>query len=207
MTRAYLRLDPALLDHKGDYPDGAGFAFVLTLCLAEQQPKRGIFKSEKLLRVLLERRARWVPYLIEHGDLLRRAGGSLYVDGWDEWQEGDWKVHERVARVRNRRSNGVTPDTVTPATVPTVTNGTDATVLARAAEAVSGKRLAVSGGGAPLQNGPPNRGKAQPTDESPTSGLWAGRSLHKGQHIGCLVCEAVPGSAAEAARDKRAATR
>jgi hypothetical protein len=102
VTRAYLRLDPDLLDHKVSYPDGAFRAFVETLCLAEQQPRRGTFKNERLLRVLLERRARWVPYLIEHEDLIPRSDGSFYVDGWDEWQEGDWKVHERVGRIRGR---------------------------------------------------------------------------------------------------------
>jgi hypothetical protein len=164
MTRAYLRLDPELLDHKGSYPDGAFRAFVETLCLAEQQPRRGTFKNERLLRVLLERRARWVPYLIEHEDLIRGDNGSLYVDGWTEWQEGDWKVHERIARVRNRKTRNVT--------VPTVTNGTVPTVLARAAEAVSGKRLAVSGGGAPLQNGSPPL-----SDEERTEAIAHNRSL------------------------------
>jgi len=103
VSRAYLRLDPNLPDHKGDYPDGAGFAFVLTLCLAEQQPKRGRFKSDRLLKVLLERRGRWVPWLVEHGDLIRNEDGELYVDGWDQWQEGDLRVAERMALVRGSK--------------------------------------------------------------------------------------------------------
>jgi 5-methylcytosine-specific restriction endonuclease McrA len=101
--RAYLRLDPHLADKKAEYPDGAHRAFVDTLCFAEHQPMRGRFRNQKLLAVLLEKRARWIPYLIEHGDLVPMPDGKLYVDGWDEWQEGDWKVHERVSMIRHRR--------------------------------------------------------------------------------------------------------
>lgn len=123
--RAYLRLDPHLADKKADYPDGAHRAFTDTLCFAEQQPKRGRFRNRKLLAVLLERRARWIGYLIEHGDLVELPSGELYVDGWDEWQEGDVTVPERMRRLRNRKREGDTPGD-TPAvtssdTVPTVT--------------------------------------------------------------------------------------
>jgi hypothetical protein len=100
MTRAYLRLDPNLRRRKRDYPDGAFRAFVEALCAAEGQPRRGRFESRGLLRVLLERRGRWIPYLIEHGDLVENDDGELYVDGWDQWQEGDLKVSERMALVR-----------------------------------------------------------------------------------------------------------
>lgn len=153
MTRAYVRLDPNLPEHKGSYPDGALAAFVTVLCLAEEQPKRGRFKSERLLRVLLEKRGRWVPYLIEHEDLILQKDGSLYVDGWDEWQEGDWKVAERLHRVRTRK-------TVANGTDGTVRNGTVRTVLARAAEAEAVSGGIHSGGGAPYH------GDASP-DESP----------------------------------------
>jgi hypothetical protein len=154
MTRAYVRLDPNLPEHKGDYPDGAGFAFVMCLCLAEEQPKRGRFKSERLLRVLLEKRGRWVPYLIEHEDLIVQQDGSLYVDGWDEWQEGDWKVSERINRVKNRK-------TVRNPTNGTVKNATNGTVLARAAEAEAVSGGIHSGGGAPYH------GDASPDDSPP----------------------------------------
>ena len=97
MSRAYMRLDPAIIDRKGSYPDGAFRAYIECLCLAEQQPKRGTVRHSKLLRVLLDKRARWIGYLIDHGDLIGQPDGSLYVDGWDEWQEGDWKVKARAA--------------------------------------------------------------------------------------------------------------
>lgn len=107
MTRAYLRLDPAFDERKESYPDGPYSALIATFCLAESQPERGRFRSEKYLRALLGRRGRHLPYLIEHRDLIALPDGRLYVEGWDEWQEGDWKVGERVARIRNRdRRNG-----------------------------------------------------------------------------------------------------
>ena len=122
--RAYLRLDPNATDRKAEYPDGAFRAFFEALCHAEQQPQRGRFRNRKLLAVLLERRAKWIPYLIEHGDLVETKSGKLYVDGWDEWQEGDVTVSERMRRLRSRQ-RGVTPTdtpTVTPdVTPPTVT--------------------------------------------------------------------------------------
>jgi hypothetical protein len=74
----------------------------LTFCYAEQQPDRGRFRPQ-VLKALLGRRKRWVPYLLEHQDLVQQEDGRLYVVGWDEWQEGDWQVAERMRRVRNRR--------------------------------------------------------------------------------------------------------
>jgi hypothetical protein len=107
MSRAYIRLDPGFDEHKYDYPDGAYAAFVAVLCLAEKQSHRGRFRSADYLRRMLGKRGRWVTYLIDHGDLIDQDG-RLYLDGWDEWQEGDWKVGERVTRLRSRihRCNG-----------------------------------------------------------------------------------------------------
>lgn len=133
--RAYIRVDPNLPDAKEHYPDGALAAFTLTLCLAEHQGWRGRFRNRKLLAALLGRRARWIPYLIEHGDLVEAENGVLYFEGWDEWQEGDWKVGERVKRIRERRA--VTA-TVTDCVTPTVITPSEPL-------AVSGKHIAVSG--------------------------------------------------------------
>ena len=138
--RAYLRLDPYATDRKSDYPDGAFRAFFETLCHAEQQPQRGRFRNRKLLAVLLEKRARWIPYLIERGDLVETESGKLYLDGWDEWQEGDVTVSERMKRLRSRQK-GVTPTdtpTVTPPTVTLPSSGSG-----------GGKPEANSGGGSP----------------------------------------------------------
>jgi hypothetical protein len=113
MPRAYLRLDPAYDERKESYPDGPYAALIACFCQGELQPERGRFRNERYLRAILGPRGRHVPYLIEHGDLVRLPDGRLYIDGWDEWQEGDWKVTERVTRIRNRTRGGVTPS-VTP---------------------------------------------------------------------------------------------
>lgn len=111
MTRAYIRLDPAFDEHKYAYPDGAYAALVATLCLAEHQAIRGRFRNAEYLGKLLGKRGRWVNFLLEHGDLKALRDGRVYVIGWDEWQEGDWKVGERMRRVRMRQKSTAT-DTV-----------------------------------------------------------------------------------------------
>jgi hypothetical protein len=126
MTRAYLRLDPGYDERKAAYPDGPYATLIACICLGESQPHRGRFRSERFLRSLLEKRARWVPYLVSHGDLLVLDDGRLYVDGWDEWQEGDWKVMERVERIRNKRRNKRTVDVTVGVTVATVSPPRDA---------------------------------------------------------------------------------
>ncbi|HEX8865860.1 MAG TPA: hypothetical protein VF821_09415 [Lentzea sp.] len=101
--RSYIRLDPRFAERKGSYSDGAYAALIDVFCYAEQQADRGRFKSEAVLKAFLGRRARHIPYLIERGDLVEQPDGRLYVDGWDEWQEGDWQVAERMRRVRERK--------------------------------------------------------------------------------------------------------
>lgn len=110
--RAYLRVDPNLADMKAGYPDGAFRAYVEVLCFAEQQPLRGVFRNRKLLAVLLDKRARWVPFMLEEGDITLMPTGQIVVEGWQEWQEGDYKVHERMAKVRARR--GLAPEQRSP---------------------------------------------------------------------------------------------
>ena len=109
MTRAYLRLDPGFYERKLEqgYPLAAIGAFCGVLCLAEMQPVRGRFRNVAVLKALLgATAARQVPILIEKGDLVLDERGRLYVDGWDEWQEGDVTVKERMQRVRNKQRNG-----------------------------------------------------------------------------------------------------
>ena len=182
--RAYLRLDPNLPDHKSSYPDGALAAFVLTLCLAEQQPTRGVFKNRKLLAVLLERRSRWIRYLIDHDDLVEREDGKLYVDGWSEWQEGDHTVPDRMRRLRNRKAGAVTPG-VTPA----VTVGVTGEVTPTGVSALSsggGKRLAEAEAGG--SNEPGARFMGWPPKASASGGVRPA-PLHDGRHgSACAVC-------------------
>lgn len=108
MARAYLRLDPMFFERKvmdQGYPAGAATALVGVFCLAEHQPERGRFRNERLLKALLADYAKWVPYLLQHGDIVETADGRIYPPGWDEWQEGDWKVGERLDRIKKRRGD------------------------------------------------------------------------------------------------------
>lgn len=120
-ARAYLRYSPRAFHDKvivDGYPPGAFAAFNAVLCLAEEQPERGRFRSGKLLRLMLDEPeegvhvgwGKWVPYLLDHGDLVRQDRGVLYVVGWDEWQEGDLSVADRMEAVRVARGEpaGVT---------------------------------------------------------------------------------------------------
>lgn len=121
--KAFLRLPVLLyawLGHARDgedqptgeepYPLAAIGALVGVWCQAESQPVRGRFASERLLRTLLEgpdrnptgrAAARLLPYLIERGALIRKSGGVLYVNGWDEMQEGE--ANDSTVRTRKYR--------------------------------------------------------------------------------------------------------
>ncbi len=126
--RSYLRVLPesfarkafGVRDAKGKltrepYPAAAVAAFYGILCLAEHQPERGRFASLRIVKATLEgphgegrSYARQVPYLVEHRDLIVQVDGSVYVDGWDELQEGDIDVPTRMRRYRDRAKPGVT---------------------------------------------------------------------------------------------------
>jgi len=126
MPRSYFRTLPDLYERKAfgtdthpAYPPSAVACFVGVLCFAEQQPERGRFKSRRVLVALLEGPhgkgrsiAKQLGYLIEHGDLVEKADGTLYVEGWDELQEGNWQVAERMERYRDRRKAVTVPVTV-----------------------------------------------------------------------------------------------
>lgn len=162
MPRSYFRTLPDCYERKAfgtdrhpPYPPAAIACFLGCLCFAEQQPERGRFKSRRLLAVLLEgprgqgrSEARMIPFLIQHGDLVELADGSLYVEGWDELQEGNWQVAERMSRYR-ARAHPVTPTVTVGVTVSTVTGPSRVEV-----EANSGKRLAGDGAEAPPRNTP-----------------------------------------------------
>jgi hypothetical protein len=110
--KAFGTLNPDGTPRRPAYPPDAIVAFYGTLELAEEQPTRGHFESERLLRVLLEgpdgrgrRFARRVPFLVSQGDLVPAKGGGLDVEGWDILQEGDTTIADRVARFRSRKRN------------------------------------------------------------------------------------------------------
>lgn len=106
MTRAYLRLDPGFFERKRiqqGYSAGQFSALTGALCQAETQPERGRFRDERVLRALLGADGREVPFLLSQGDLVRAPDGRIYIEGWDEWQEGDVTVRDRVRKIRTRR--------------------------------------------------------------------------------------------------------
>ena len=176
-TRAYLRVDPGLRRTKREYPDGAFRAFVETLCAADGQERRGRFESAEILKAVLGPRRRWIAFLLDHGDLVERADGELYVDGWDEWQEGDLTVTERMARYRARKDRNGTADpkpkvtpSVTPEVTPSVTRNRQTETVRRRP---SSGGISISGDRDKRvrTNGPGNR--AEP---KPAAGRLAGAS-------------------------------
>ena len=94
LPKAYLRMSPNLDAH----PDPG--AMVILMCWANRQIPRGHFKTLDALRGALG--AKRLKQCLDRGDLVRRRSGRYYLDGWDEWQEGDFTVGDRVARLRNR---------------------------------------------------------------------------------------------------------
>ena len=96
LPRAYLRMSPDLDQH----PDP--LAMVKAMCAAARQPTRGRFREPKVLERSVGRRQ--YREMVQRGDVIPAdPGPGVYLDGWDEWQEGDWTVAERMRRMRDRR--------------------------------------------------------------------------------------------------------
>lgn len=104
--KAYLRFDPLTDERKAGYTDAQFRAFFNLICAAGRQNPRGRFRNIAQVKGLLGRHARHVPFLVSEGDLVTLGDGTVYVDGWDHWQEGDLSVADRMAALRNRRRNG-----------------------------------------------------------------------------------------------------
>jgi hypothetical protein len=119
-VRAYHRIDPLMDERKSHYSPAQFGAFLKVQLVAGRQSSPGAFRSFKaLVGSLPAAYARLVPFLIEQGDLVEQPDGSLYLDGWKEWQEGDLTVGERMRRLRNKPrhhavTNGVTPTVTQP---------------------------------------------------------------------------------------------
>jgi hypothetical protein len=97
MPRAYLRIDPNL-----DVTQADPGSFIRLLCAAARQPDRGRFRDRALLDRAVGRAK--TSRFIAAGDVSVQPDGRLYVEGWDEWQEGDYTVAERMRRMRHRRA-------------------------------------------------------------------------------------------------------
>lgn len=104
--KAYIRVDPLIDEHKSDYTPAQLGTFLKVLALASRGKYRGRFRSRRALVGLLPAAyVRQLPHLFAEGDLIEQPDGEVYVDGYDEWQEGDLTVRERMARLRNRQRN------------------------------------------------------------------------------------------------------
>ena len=120
--RAYHRVDPLMDERKSHYTAAELGAYLKVQLLAGRQTRRGTFRSVAALRGALPAGyVRYLQFLIDEGDLVVRTDGTVYVDGWDEWQEGDLTVRDRMARLRDRKRNDTVTDTVTPSVTSTVT--------------------------------------------------------------------------------------
>jgi len=114
--RAYHRVDPLMDERKSHYSPAQFGAFLKVQLVAGRQPKRGCFRSIQALKGALPGAyVRHVDFLVAERDLTVKRDGTVYVDGWDEWQEGDLTVRDRMAALRNRRRNPTVTGTVTPA--------------------------------------------------------------------------------------------
>lgn len=127
--RAYHRVDPLMDERKSHYTPAQLGAFLKVQLMGGRQTHRGRFRSVEALRhALPEAYARVVPFLLEEGDLVVQPDGTVYIDGWDEWQEGDVTVGERMARLRNRKRNEQRNPTVTPPVTKSVTQPSPAAI-------------------------------------------------------------------------------
>jgi hypothetical protein len=105
-VKAYLRFDPLTDERKAGYTDAQFRAFFNLICAAARQHPRGRFRNHAQLKALLGVHGRYIGFLVDEGDIVALPDGSIYVDGWDQWQEGDLTVADRMAALRNRRRNG-----------------------------------------------------------------------------------------------------
>lgn len=108
LPRAYLRIDPNI---DQVYPE-LRTTFVGLLCSGHRQPERGRYRDRRLVEALHGRP--FVRRCYERGDLLDLPDGRVYIDGWDQWQEGDHTVADRMRRLREKRRarrNAVTGQT------------------------------------------------------------------------------------------------
>ncbi len=111
MPRAYLRLDPNIDQTHPDLD-----AFVRLMCVASRQPERGRFRDRSVLDRAIGKTK--VTRAMARGDVVTLPDGRLYLEGWDEWQEGDHTVAERMKRMRDRRKRHKTVTPVTPSASP-----------------------------------------------------------------------------------------
>jgi Restriction endonuclease len=79
-------------------------AMVQAMCAANRQPERGRFREPVVLERTVGRKA--YRAMVDREDVVpANPGPGVYLDGWDEWQEGDMTVAERMRRHRARKAD------------------------------------------------------------------------------------------------------
>ena len=118
LPKAYLRVDPHIASNHENVGE-----YMFLLESGHDSPRRGRFKNVAVLRQAVGRargdRSIARKDVVGHGDEEACLDGEgkrrqlcpndyphLYINGWDEWQEGDFTVAERMRRVRARKRNG-----------------------------------------------------------------------------------------------------
>jgi hypothetical protein len=101
LPKAYLRVDPDI-DQK--HPDNLA-DFMRLVCSANRQRPRGRFASRITLEAIFNKTI--VARFYDRGDVRDTEDGRVYVLGWDEWQEGDMTVAERVRRTRQKKADAL----------------------------------------------------------------------------------------------------
>lgn len=114
LMRSYIRMDPQMVEKKlaQGYSLAQIGAYAMLMNQAEQQPERGWFKSMGVLREAMDCMAeefgakakvsQHLPFLFEQRDVVK-IEGRYYVEGWNEWQEGDHTPQARMELVRGRK--------------------------------------------------------------------------------------------------------
>lgn len=113
--RDWVKVARELPKTRGSYPDGPIVALVFAFCKAAEQPEPGTFDSVPILRAILDasgnKRGRWVPFLIEHGDVVVGSDGRATLPNWRSFQEegtSTQRVREhRERKRRNASGNGI----------------------------------------------------------------------------------------------------
>lgn len=143
MPRAYLRMDPNI---DQVFPVLRN-TFIGLMCSAGRQPERGRYRDRRTAELLHSKP--FIRQAFERGDLVELPDKRVYLVGWDEWQEGDFTVAERMRRMRKRRAEKKRH----PVTVEASPDRSDVTT--DAVSTVNTLVVGVGGGEAPQ---PPTRG-------------------------------------------------
>ena len=108
--RDWIKVARDLPRTRGSYPDGPIVALVFAFCKAAEQAEPGTFDSLPVLRAILDatgnKRGRWVPFLVEKGDVEVLPDGRAILPNWRTFQEEGTST-ERVRKHRANKRDGV----------------------------------------------------------------------------------------------------